>query len=75
MATTTLHGGHSGADLDAAPIPGTTHIVDLEGTVTNAAHDAKKKEIILVPMPSDDPEDPLNWSHGRKTLQMFCIFM
>jgi len=66
----TIHGN----EIDASVIPGTTHLVDLNGTL-HTNHDSRHKEIILVPTPSNDPEDPLNWSHRRKTLQMFCIFM
>ena len=65
----TIHG-----TLDNSTIPGTTHLVDLDGTL-HTDHDAHLKDIILVPTPSADPEDPLNWSHSRKSLHMFCIFM
>ncbi|KAK5057484.1 hypothetical protein LTR84_011484 [Exophiala bonariae] len=54
-------------------VPGTTHLVDLQGTI-NAPHE-KHKDIVLVPAPSEDPEDPLNWSSRRKLLHMFCIFI
>ncbi len=54
-------------------IPGTVHLVDLDGTMhalhaNNAEHD-----IVLVPAPSNDPNDPLNWAPRRKTLLMFCL--
>jgi len=60
--------------VDDSILPGTTHLVDLLGTM-HAAHDASHKDIILVPTPSDDPDDPLNWSRRRKNLHMFSIFM
>lgn len=31
------------------------------------------KDIVLIPRPSDDPEDPLNWSFRRKLLSTSCI--
>ena len=65
----TLHG-----ELDTSVVPGTTHLIDLDGTL-DTAHDAQVKDIVLVPTPSADPDDPLNWSQRRKTLHMFCIFM
>ena len=52
-------------------IPGTVHLVDLEGTVL--AKHAGNKDIILVPAPSNDPDDPLNWVPRRKALAMACM--
>ncbi|OAL36849.1 hypothetical protein AYO20_03905 [Fonsecaea nubica] len=42
-------------------VPGTIHLVD-----TEAAEHTGKKDIVLNPRPSSDPEDPLNWSKKRK---------
>lgn len=61
-------------ELDTSIVPGTHHLVDLDG-ILHTAHDAQLKDIVLVPTPSADPEDPLNWSHRRKSLHMFCLFM
>lgn len=50
-------------------VPGTVHLVDLQGTL--AVKHAKGKDladVVLVPAPSDDPDDPLNWSPRRKLL-------
>ncbi|OWB67638.1 hypothetical protein B5S33_g4210 [[Candida] boidinii] len=47
-------------------VPGTTHLVDIDS-------EHKKDSIVLVPTPSDDPNDPLNWSKARKWHLMFCI--
>lgn len=55
--------------IDVTVIPGTEHLIDLEGTV-KTKHDKKTKDIVLVPAPSADPEDPLNWSPRRKAVQM-----
>lgn len=53
-------------------VPGTVHLVDLEGTMT-AMHDKSHKDVVLYPTPSADPEDPLNWSRRRKWLNSFCL--
>jgi hypothetical protein len=45
-------------------IPGTRLLVDA-GLQSHAAHDGDK-DIILIPEPSSDPDDPLNWSTPRK---------
>jgi MFS family permease len=47
-------------------IPGTVHLVDLEGKL-KVKHQDGHKEIVLLPQPSTDPEDPLNWVWRRKT--------
>ncbi|KAK0813944.1 hypothetical protein LTR75_004399 [Friedmanniomyces endolithicus] len=41
------------------------------GTV--ALEDLQRNEIILQPTPSDDPEQPLNWSVGRKTVNYVIV--
>ena len=54
-------------------VPGTVHLVDLEG-VLNAKHaSGSQKDIVLVPAPSADPDDPLNWSATRKMLSTSCV--
>ncbi|OQU99867.1 hypothetical protein CLAIMM_05440 [Cladophialophora immunda] len=54
-------------------IPGTVHLVDLEGTI-HARHAAGgKSDIVLVPAPSDHYDDPLNWSPRRKLLSITCL--
>ncbi|KAF2162822.1 hypothetical protein M409DRAFT_68819 [Zasmidium cellare ATCC 36951] len=49
-------------------VPGTVHLVDLEGTVQAKHADGSKNDIVLIPAPSSDPEDPLNWPPTRKAL-------
>ncbi|KAF2872796.1 putative MFS transporter [Massariosphaeria phaeospora] len=61
--TSTLHSGH-----DA--IPGTKHLVDLDHSMQT--RHAGGGDIVLDPTPSDDPNDPLNWSPRRKTMAMIC---
>lgn len=54
--------------------PGTVHLVDLEGNIaTKHAEGKNQNDIILVPRPSEDPEDPLNWSLRRKLLATSCV--
>jgi hypothetical protein len=53
-------------DLD---VPGTTRILDESGEIVGS------KNFTLVPEPSADPNDPLNWSPGRKRIQLACIVL
>ncbi|KAF2725314.1 MFS general substrate transporter [Polychaeton citri CBS 116435] len=54
------------------PVPGTVHLVDTEG-ILNAQHaSGGQRDIVLVPAPSGDPDDPLNWSPRRKALSTLC---
>ncbi|RDW88860.1 hypothetical protein BP6252_00892 [Coleophoma cylindrospora] len=48
-------------------VPGTVHLVDVAHDM-RAQHLAGNEDIVLVPKPSADPEDPLNWSKKRKGL-------
>lgn len=51
-------------------VPGTVHLVDLDHTM-HTRH-AGGGDIVLDPTPSNDPDDPLNWSPRRKLLSMIC---
>ncbi|PSS20705.1 hypothetical protein M430DRAFT_100550 [Amorphotheca resinae ATCC 22711] len=55
--------------LQTDVIPGTVHLVDLAGTL-NVKHDAEggQKDIVLLPQPTTEYDDPLNWSRKRKML-------
>lgn len=54
-------------------VPGTVHLEEKERQ-ESAAHAARHlkhgtgrdKDIVLAPQPSDDPNDPLNWSWTKK---------
>ncbi len=60
---------HDHGHLDENAIPGTIHLVDLEGTIhAKHAGSAALHDVVLVPAPSSDPDDPLNWSPARKRL-------
>ncbi|WWC61715.1 uncharacterized protein I303_104300 [Kwoniella dejecticola CBS 10117] len=48
-------------------VPGTIRIFDERGQVVQTDH------VNLYPMPSDDPEDPLNWSKARKWIFLSCV--
>lgn len=56
------------SEQDPNYVPGTVYLVDVSGQVSTSLHDTAHRDIVLVPRPSSDPEDPLNWSHGRKIL-------
>ncbi|KAL8717889.1 MAG: hypothetical protein Q9225_004914 [Loekoesia sp. 1 TL-2023] len=52
----------------AEVVPGTIHLVDLEGTLRVKHASGSQQDVVLDPAPSDDPDDPLNWSAKRKLL-------
>lgn len=54
--------------LDHSAVPGTVHLVDIEGTLRKKHAKGALKDVVLVPTPSSDPDDPLNWSPRRKAL-------
>jgi MFS family permease len=59
-------------------VPGTRRLFDEHGnTVPGEEHLKKHGDIVLVPQPSDSPDDPLNWSLARKiwhtTLVLFVV--
>ena len=34
---------------------------------------SRDQQTVLIPQPSGDPQDPLNWSQGRKNLILFIV--
>jgi hypothetical protein len=38
----------------------------------NVLHSQGHKDIVLIPRPTADPDDPLNWSRSRKYISLFC---
>jgi len=57
--------------------PGSVRLIDTEGNVA-AKHASSKNgddKIVLHPMPSDDPEDPLNWTRRRKLIATSCVLL
>ncbi|OTB13406.1 hypothetical protein K445DRAFT_377685 [Daldinia sp. EC12] len=61
-------------DVDESQIPGTVHLVDLEHTMATR-HARDQKDIVLVPTPSPDADDPLNWAPRRKYLALACALL
>nr|QFR37161.1 MFS transporter [Cyberlindnera americana] len=53
-------------------IPGNTHLVDTDGHLA-ARHAKGNSGVVLIPTPSDDPDDPLNWTPKRKWWSVFCM--
>jgi MFS family permease len=47
-------------------IPGTVHLVDLAGTLKVKHQDGGDKAIVLLPQPTTEYDDPLNWIKRRK---------
>lgn len=65
--------GSSAPQVDHEFVPGTVHLVDLEGTMHARHAEGGQRDVVLVPAPSDDPDDPLNWTPRRKLLSTFCM--
>jgi MFS family permease len=57
----------------AGIVPGTVHLVDVAHDLIGSRHHGE--DIVLVPTPSADPEDPLNWSRKRKLLQVSMAYV
>lgn len=60
---------------DQDHVPGTVCLVDVAGQASSALHDASHKDIVLVPRPSSDPNDPLNWTYRRKLLAVSMAYL
>ncbi|CUM50704.1 uncharacterized protein AC631_04959 [Debaryomyces fabryi] len=58
-------------------IPGTVHLVDLEGilNVKKDKHSHSFHNIILQPQPSCNPNDPLRWSKSKKQQQFWLLWV
>ncbi|KAL4752614.1 hypothetical protein BDW72DRAFT_202120 [Aspergillus terricola var. indicus] len=59
--------------IDRDAIPGTFTLIDENHVLTTRHLEAGDRDIVLVPEPSDDPDDPLNWSPRRKLLSTVCV--
>jgi MFS family permease len=66
---------NTSADAVSDLVPGTEHLIDVTGHDSTKPHDASRSDVVLIPRPSDDPNDPLNWSHGRKTLAVCMSYL
>lgn len=54
QAVADIQHGH----IDDSVVPGTVHLIDLDHTM-QAKHSKAHQDVILVPTPSDDPDDPV----------------
>ncbi|KIW36495.1 uncharacterized protein PV06_11262 [Exophiala oligosperma] len=54
-------------------VPGTVHLVDMQGVMQTKHAKGAENDIVLVPQPSTHPDDPLNWPSRRKLLSVFCM--
>lgn len=53
------------------PVPGTVHLVDLEGTMRAKHAKGSLHDVVLVPAPSADPDDPVS----KKFLFFLHLFL
>jgi hypothetical protein len=44
-----------------------------EGLAEGDLHQTTSHGVILIPQPSDDPRDPLNWSRNKKLLTLGVV--
>jgi MFS family permease len=55
-------------------LPGTSHLYDASGNALSSEFNLKKHgDIVLVPQPTDSPNDPLHWSLLRKSWHSFLV--
>lgn len=67
---------HTTSELfDDTTVPGTVHLVDIEGILQKKHAKGSNADVVLVPTPSPDPDDPLNWSPRRKILSTTCMLI
>ncbi|KAK8021979.1 MFS general substrate transporter [Apiospora rasikravindrae] len=65
---------HEMMDTSERLPPGTVRLIDIDGHVVSKHAEGKgQTDILLVPRPSEDPEDPLNWTYRRKILSTSCV--
>ncbi|GBE86769.1 hypothetical protein SCP_1000110 [Sparassis crispa] len=60
--------------IDDAVIPGSVYLVDVQEK-SSLAHADDNPAVVLHPTPSNDVNDPLNWSKTRKLTQFTCILI
>lgn len=61
-------------EIEEEHVPGTVYLVDINRN-SSALHDDSHKDIVLVPRPSADPNDPLNWTHRRKIVAVSMSYL
>ncbi|SCU79777.1 LAME_0B00320g1_1 [Lachancea meyersii CBS 8951] len=55
--------------IDYEAIPGDSHLVNF------GEKNGEQGKVVLNPTPSDDPDDPLNWSPRRKWTAVACVLV
>ncbi|KAF2158870.1 hypothetical protein M409DRAFT_30657 [Zasmidium cellare ATCC 36951] len=55
--------------------PGTVRLIDVDGNVLAKHARGSQQDVVLHPRPSEDPEDPLNWTYKRKMIATSCVLM
>lgn len=60
-------------NIDPDAIPGTVTLLDLQHEMHTRHLNKGDQEIVLIPAPSNDPDDPLNWSPRRKLLSTISV--
>ncbi|KAL4872226.1 hypothetical protein BDV12DRAFT_183192 [Aspergillus spectabilis] len=68
-----LHNFNMPLSIDRDAIPGTFTLVDQDHLLGARHLESGDRDIVLVPEPSNDPDDPLNWSSCRKLLSTVCV--
>ncbi|KAH0496074.1 hypothetical protein TgHK011_003456 [Trichoderma gracile] len=58
--------------VDESQVPGTVLLVDIDHN-TQTRRASSQDDIILIPTPSTDVNDPLNWSPWRKRQHLICL--
>ncbi|KAL7815850.1 major facilitator superfamily domain-containing protein [Trichoderma gracile] len=58
--------------VDESQVPGTVLLVDIDHN-TRTRRASSQDDIILIPTPSTDVNDPLNWSPWRKRQHLICL--
>lgn len=60
-------------NVDRDAVPGTFTLLDLEHVLSIQRHANGNSDIVLIPAPSSDPDNPLNWSPRWKLLSTICV--
>lgn len=66
------------ADLEKSKldlVPGTIHLIDVEGDLNIQKDEGSEHDIILQPQPSSNVNDPLRWSKRKKNVQFGLLWM
>ncbi|OJJ44486.1 hypothetical protein ASPZODRAFT_18676 [Penicilliopsis zonata CBS 506.65] len=56
-------------------VPGTVRLVDFGHQLHNVKHQTGKSDVVLIPQPTSNPNDPLNWSKARKEYHFWLLWI